>query len=237
MIVSINQPAYLPWLGFFHRIAISDVHIVLDHVQFEKNSYTNRNKVRTKDGWCWLTVPLQTKGKFGSLYINQIEIADRKNWARKHWLTIQSNYKKTPYVEEHATFFEKLYSQQWESLSALLGKTTSCLLNSLGIKTPIIYSSEMNVKGEKDNLILNLCKSVGAKTYISGPFGRDYLRKNLFLESGINIIYHDYIHPVYAQAYPGFEPYMSIIDLLFNHGPKSLEILSQNQKKIQLSFN
>ena len=82
MIVSINQPAYLPWLGYFHRIAVSDLHVVLDHVQFEKNSFTNRNKVRTASGTPWLTVPVRSKGRFGDLAINEVDIADGR-WTAK----------------------------------------------------------------------------------------------------------------------------------------------------------
>ena len=116
MIVSINQPGYLPWLGYFHRIAISDLHVVLDQVQFEKNSVTNRNKIKTPTGWNWLTVPVKTKGKFGALSINNIEIDNTKDWAQKHWKTICQNYSKSPYFKEYSEGFEKIYESKWERL-------------------------------------------------------------------------------------------------------------------------
>ena len=234
MIVSINQPAYLPWLGYFHRIAISDLHIVLDHVQFEKNSFTNRNKVRTKEGWCWLTVPLKTTGKFGSLYINQLEITNDSRWAEKHWATLRFNYAKAPYFVQHAPYFERVYSQRWDHLIDLTREITNYLLGALGIKTPLMFSSETDVEGQKDELILNLCSDAQAKVYISGPLGKDYIREDIFREAGIKVLYHDYHHPSYPQAYAGFEPYMSIIDLLFNCGPNSLEILTKNQENVVL---
>jgi len=232
MIVSINQPAYLPWLGYFHRIAASDVHIVLDHVQFEKNSFTNRNKIRMKKGWCWLTVPVMTKGKFPDIYINKMEIANETDWGKNHWATLRLNYAKAPHFSEHSTFFERTWSKRWELLNDLLLETTKYLLQDLGIKTRLLFTSEMNVEGRKDELVLNLCKAVGADVYLSGPLGKDYLQEKIFQEASIKVAYHNYIHPVYPQAYPGFEPYMSIVDLLFNCGSLSQEILMKSQEKI-----
>lgn len=235
MIASIMQPAYLPWLGYFHRISISDAHVVLDHVQIDKNSKTkfaNRNRLRTKDGWCWLTVPLQTKGKFGSLNLNRLEIAQDALWASKHWAAIRHNYSRAPYFAEHAPFFEKVYDARWERLVDLTREITTYLLDAFKIRTPILYSSEMQAEGEKDALILNLSRAVGAKVYLSGPLGRDYLDEQSFQEAGIRVVYHDYHHPVYTQVYTGFEPYMSALDLLFNCGPESMEILMKNQETV-----
>jgi len=233
MIVSIMQPAYLPWLGYFHRIAISDLHIVLDHVQIDKNSKTkfaNRNKVRTKEGWSWLTVPTKTKGRYGRLHINQLEIAGGNSWEAKHWSTIRLNYGKAAHFAEHAAFFETIYYHHWERLVDLTSDITDYLLKAFGIATPLLKSSNMGLEGKKSDLLLNLCRSVGASVYVSGPLGRDYLDERLFEEAGLKIAYHDYRHPSYPQAYPGFEAYMSAIDLLFNCGEKSLEILMGNQR-------
>jgi len=233
VIVSIMQPAYLPWLGYFHRISLADVHIVLDHVQIDKSSktgFTNRNKIRTRDGWCWLTVPLLTKGKGADLLIDSLEIANDTSWARKHWAAIRHSYARAPYFAGHAHFFEDIYSREWPCLAELMREVTAYLLNAFSIRTPILFSSEMKVEGKKDGLILNLCRAVEATVYISGPFGRGYLREPLFEEAGIRVVYHDYDHPAYPQSYPGFEPYMSAVDLLFNCGPKSYEILSRGQK-------
>jgi len=231
MIVSINQPAYLPWLGYFHRIAVSDLHIVLDDVQFEKNSFTNRNKLRMKQGWCWLTVPLKTKGRFGEL-INQLEIANDQKWANKHLNTIRMNYAKAPYFKEHIGFFVETYSHDWHYLSDLIHKTTNHILGTLQIRTPLRRSSEMKVGGRKDELVLNLCRAVGADVYLSGPLGRNYIREKIFQDAGIRVIYQNYIHPVYRQLHPGFEAHMSTVDLIFNHGPRSYEIMTAGQGKI-----
>ena len=228
MTVSIMQPAYLPWLGYFDRLTQSDVHIILDHVNLDANSKTkfaNRNKVRTPESWTWLTVPLQSKGKHGNLYLNQVEISADPAWRNKHWQTLKSCYSRSSFFVEHRQFFEQLYQHEWKMLVDLIDKSSSYLKNSLGITCKTLKSSELDVAGEKDELIFNLCKAVGAKRYISGPFGRDYLNHKTFEDAGIELVFHDYEHPEYNQAFSGFEPYMSTLDLLFNYGPASLEIL------------
>ena len=232
MIVSIMQPAYLPWLGYFHRIAISDLHIVLDHVKIDKNSktkFSNRNKIRTEEGWQWLTVPIQTKGKSGDLEINRLAIDAVASWQAKHWGALRFNYAKAPQFPSHAAFFERCYSRSWQRLVDVNRETTNYLLRALGISTPMLVSSEMNFAGQKDKLIFDLCHSVGATHYLSGPFGRNYLQPELFDQAGITLNYHNYLHPEYPQVYPGFEPYMSAVDLLFNCGDDSREILMNGQ--------
>lgn len=234
MIVSINQPAYLPWLGYFHRIAISDAHIVLDHVQLEKNSFTNRNKIRTSEGWGWLTVPVQTAGKFGDLPIKEVEIANQKLWASKHWQTLRLNYSKAPFFDQHAVFFEGIYARRWEKLAELAHEITWYLLDAFGIRTKLHFSSQMAASGKKDELVLNLCRELEATVYLSGPLGRNYLREELFSHAQIALRYDDYRHPAYPQVYRGFEPYMAAIDLLFNCGPASLEVMMKGQEQVIL---
>lgn len=225
MIVSINQPAYLPWLGYFERIARSDLHVVLDHVQFEKNSYTNRNKVRTREGTTWLTVPLATKGKFGDLAINTLEFAASDPWARKHWATLRMNYARAPFFARYAPAYEAIYAQAWSGFMPLVRALLAQHLRDLAIETPLRFSSEMGTAGTKSELVLNLCRAAGATTYLSGKMGRDYLDEAAFAAAGIAVEYQDYEHPVYAQVPAGFEPAMGVLDLLFNHGPASRDIL------------
>lgn len=231
MIVSINQPAYLPWLGYFHRIAASDVHVVLDHVQLEKNSFTNRNKVRTKEGWCWATIPLRTKGRFGSLAINTVEIDNTSRWTVKHWKTVQSCYSRAAYFSEHKSFLESVYSGQWIYLMELLQEMTTYFLTVLGISTPVLYSSKLSVEGSKEELVLNICKKLGASCYLSGVLGKKYLREEMFAANSVAVAYQDYKHPAYAQQFTGFEPNMAVIDLLMNCGPKSQEILMDGNSR------
>jgi hypothetical protein len=232
MILSIMQPAYLPWLGYFHRIATSDLHIVLDHVPIDKNSKTkfaNRNKIRTNESWCWLTVPIMASGASAIQPINKIAICDDGRWRKKHGASIRCHYAKASNYGMHSEFFERIYGRPWRSLSELTRETTRYLFDALGIQTPVLFSSDMGVTGKKDELILNLCRATGASTYLSGPFGRDYLDERTFLEDGREIVYHEYRHPSYTQVYRGFEPYMSVIDLLLNCGGESSKILMGGQ--------
>lgn len=227
MIVSIAQPAYLPWLGYFDRIARSDIHIVLDSVQIERRGFTHRNKIRTKDNWLWLTVPIKKKGNYHTP-IYALKINNESNWKKKHWNSIVHRYAKSPHFKQYKEPLEYIYMRDWLLLNALLQESTNMLFEMLGLKTQLIFTSKMDIKGEKSELILNLCKEVDAKKYISGPFGKDYLDQRSFENAGIEIQYHNYKHPEYVQFYSGFEPYMSIIDLIFNHGPNSLGILTAN---------
>ena len=230
MIVSINQPAYLPWLGYFHRIAVSDIHVVLDHVQFEKGSFVNRNKVRTAGGWTWLTVPVRTAGRFGDLTLREVEVDDASGWRRKHAATLRQAYGRAPFFAEHAEFFEELWARPWQRLVDLCSAATGQLLDVLGIATPLVSSSDLTAGGAKDELVLAICSELGATTYLSGALGRDYLREELFADAGIAVAYQDYRHPEYAQLHaPPFEPYMAAVDLIFNCGPSSLDVILDGQ--------
>ena len=233
MIVSINQPAYLPWPGYFDRIVKSDLFISLDHVQFEKNSLINRNKIKTPQGWVWLTVPVKTKGKFGNLSLTSLETNQDIKWSNKHFQAILSSYGKARFFGDYREYFQEIYSKEWPLLNDLITETNNFLLKELTIKTETIKSSDFNPQESKSDLVLELCQKVGAKTYLSGPFGRDYLDLDSFDKAGIEVIYHDYIAPEYSQLYNDFEPYMSVIDMLFNCGPQSHQLLQNSPESLK----
>lgn len=227
MKVSISQPAYLPWLGYFNRIANSDIAIVLDNVMLERSSktrFTNRNKILTTSGPAWLTIPILKSG-IGQPLISEALIDQEQNWQEKHKRSIMHSYSKAPFFNEHISWLDDFYSRHWMRLSPLLNDSTLYLLECLGIETPLMYSSQMNVQGSKSDLILNICVNLGATTYFSGPFGRDYLDLTSFLDKGIEVIFDDYSHPAYTQRLKGFHSHLSIIDLLFNCGGGSLDLL------------
>jgi hypothetical protein len=227
MIVSISQPAYLPWLGYFDRIARSDLHIVLDTVQMERNtrtSFTNRNRVRTACGPVWLTVPVKRPASPDEALIGNALI-DGPHWARKHWQTLVQSYARAPHFRDLGARLEPVYRRDWQRLEALLAETTALLLDALGLGARLVRSSDLGVRSRKSALVLDLCRAVGASCYLSGPFGRDYLDLGSFAGAGIEVRFHDYAHPVYPQIHGGFEPFMSVVDLVFNCGPASLAIL------------
>lgn len=226
--VSINQPAYLPWLGYYDRIARADIHVELDCVQFEKNSFANRNRIRLRQGSAWLTVPVRTKGRFGELMIDAIEIAGDGRWRGKHWRSLSQAYAHAPHFAEHAGFFEDMYAQPWRRLIDLLRHADTYLQDALGVTTPRVRASSLDPSGSKSALVLDICRGLGGDVYLSGPLGRDYLDQAAFADAGIEIRYHAFAPPVYAQAHPGFEPAMAAVDALFNLGAEAARLIAAN---------
>jgi WbqC-like protein family len=226
VIVSINQPAYLPWLGSLERIALSDMHVVLDHVQFEKNGLTNRNRVRTAEGSTWLTVPVRTKGRFGHLAIDQVQIDDGRDWKGKHWRTLQLNYAKAAHFDGYAAYWKLVYERDWTRLIDLLHETLEWTLDAFGIGTRLIRSSALPVRGAKGELVLDICTHLGATTYLSGPLGRAYLDQVRFRDAGLELTFHEHTPPEYLQSHEGFESGLAAIDALFNLGPRARELLA-----------
>jgi WbqC-like protein family len=189
-----------------------------------KTRFTNRNKIRTAEGWTWLTVPVKTAG-LGQPLIHNVELDIEQRWSDKHCRSITQSYSRATHFAAHRNWLEDFYSQSWTHLAPMLRTSLLYLLDVIGIETPLLFSSNMEVGGQKSELILNICKQAGATTYLSGPFGRDYLDAEAFEAAGINIEFDDYKHPVYPQMHAGFQPYMSVIDLLFNCGDASLRLL------------
>jgi hypothetical protein len=217
VIVSIHQPAYLPWLGYFDKIQRSDLFIHLDTVQFEKNSFQNRNRVLSKQGPFWLTVPVLTKGQHFDVPVKDIGINNNIHWQKKHLASIRMNYRKAQQYREVFHLIEPFYQREWEKLPELCGAMLRQFVKMLSIDSKIIDASDLPVvDGVKSDLVLNLCREVGATKYISGALGRDYLDMDSFAKAGIDVVFQDFSHPVYEQAYPGFSPGMGVIDLLMN---------------------
>jgi hypothetical protein len=230
MILSVHQPQYLPWLGYFHKIANCDSFVFLDDVQFKKREFQNRNKIKTPSGPLWLTVPVATKGHFDQL-IKDVRINNEENWAAEHYKSIEHNYHRSPHFIEHEEFFRKLYEKKWDFLIDISMELIRYMLSYLKIETPAKYSSEFQVKSFSTQRIIDLCRCTGSGAYLSGSGGRDYMDMALFDRNNIAVMFQDFKHPEYAQMFEGFEPYLSIIDLVFNCGHKSREILLTQDKQ------
>jgi len=223
MIVSIHQPYYFPWLGFFEKIINADVFVYLDDVQYEKRNFYNRNKIKVPNGSAWITVPVMDSYKKNML---DVEINNKENWQKKHLSSIIHNYKKAPFFKDHEEFLEEVFlKKKWTKLIDLNFFTLNYLLDALSIDTPIEYSSKLNIKSTATQRLLDITKAVGANTYFSGSSGSKYMETELFDKENINIIYQDYKTPEYKQLGKGFEPNLSILDLLLNYGPDSKEII------------
>ncbi|MHA6250726.1 WbqC family protein [Oceanobacillus sp. CAU 1775] len=222
MMIAIHQPNYIPWIGYFHKMAQVDRFMLLDTAIYSKGSYTNRNKIKTAQGPTMLTVPLKTK----RVPINEVFINNSQNWRRKHWETIESNYKKSDYWGLYSQLLSEIYQKDWESLSLFNIELILFIRESLQIKTEIVIESEISQEfGIGSERIVNICKYLNADTYLSGQGARKYNNEESFKNNNINLKYQDFNHPEYNQKWNGFEEKMSILDLMFNHGPESLKII------------
>ena len=221
MILSAHQPAYLPWLGYFDKIARADLFVYLDSVQFEKNSYIKRNRIKTPQGALWLTIPVKMKGHL-SATLRDSEIDSSQPWRAKHLKSIAMNYSKAPHFRDCFARLEGLMSGTETNLAELCWQQLCFWLAELRIATRVVRSSVLPVAASKTNLILELCRHFGANHYISGALGRDYLIEGDFRAAGISLEYQNYVHPVYPQLWGEFLPNLSIVDPWMNCGPDSI---------------
>ena len=223
-VVSIHQPEFFPWLGFIDKMRQCDTFVLLDSVQYEKNYFQNRNKIRTAWGWAWITLPVLTKGLFGQT-IDLVKIENGQAWGRKHLQSIKQSYQSAPFLDKYFGELESIYKCSWDLLADLNIAVIRWLADSFALKVKFIRSSELAVTGKKTELLLNICKTLKAHTYLSGVSGRDYLEESLFKQEGIAVRYQDFHHPEYRQCYKPFLPMMSVLDLLFNEGPEGLKLI------------
>ena len=234
MILTAHQPVYLPWLGLFHKIALADTFVSFNQVQYLPKDWNSRNQIKTPRGPEWLTVPVMRKGYLGKP-ISEIEIAYDTPWRRKHWRTLQTNYRGAPHFARYADFFEDVYQREFKHLAELNDYMLQWFLATLGIKVEFDAASNHNFQGQKSDLVLDMCRTLGASTYIFGAMGADYADVASFEQAGIHATFQSYRHPQYAQAGGEFVPNLSIVDLLFNCGDSSLDILmSGNLQKAGL---
>ena len=218
--VAIVQSNYIPWKGYFDLINTVDEFIIYDDVQYTKNDWRNRNKIKTVQGMQWLTIPVY-QHKLNQK-IKETKVYD-KRWALKHWRTLSQNYGKAPYFKNYQDLFEELYlTIRTEYLSEINYLFLRAISGLLGIETKISWSSDFQYGSGKTERLINLVKLVKGQVYVSGPAARDYLDDALFAEAGIDLNWMDYSgYPEYHQLYPPFEHQVSILDLIFNEGPQA----------------
>lgn len=224
MICTVHQPNYLPYLGFFEKASRSDIFIIYDTTQFKKNDWQNRNRICTPEGWQWITIAINHS--FGQKIL-EVKIDNVKKPLKNNWNKLQTIYGKAPYFKDYSELFQKIYNGSYEYVSELNCDLIFTVSSILGLKTKFIKSSELSpIETKSTQALIDLCKQVSADTYISGKEGRNYLELDLFKEAGIKLEFQEYKHPEYKQFNNDvFQPYMSVIDLIFNCGEKSLEIL------------
>jgi|UPI00036EC18A hypothetical protein len=227
MICAVHQPQTFPYLGYFAKMMQADCFVYLDNVQFKKNEWQNRNRIKSNSGWQWLTVPILHH--FGQS-IQEVAINPSVNWQDKHLQMLQTCYGKAPYFLRYFQELKNIYQRPWQKLVDFNLTTLEWLKQLLGIKTPTYLASEIipaqdNASLTADERLITICKILQADTYLSGAGGHAYLNTDLFPQNNINLIFQNFQHPSYPQLFGEFIPYLSILDLIFNCGEDSQSII------------
>jgi len=225
MIVAIHQPHYLPWLRYVDKAARADVFVLLDDAQFTKNGWQNRNRIKTPQGWTYLTVPAEDP--FGRPIL-EVGICSREGWRKKHWNALRTSYGRVPYFRRYAEAFETIYTREWESLCDLNLHLLEVLFRLLGVRVPMVRSTRLGIPGRATERLVAICRALRADVYLTGDYGaQNHLEIKPFQEAGISVWRQNWSCPVYRQLFPqaGFLPDLSIVDLLFNEGDRALEVL------------
>jgi len=222
--VAIHQPNYLPWFGFFKKIVASDAFVLLDPVPFSKQSVQNRTRIKTARGTEWLTIPVLTKGRFAQP-TNQVRINNQERWRKHHLKTISQNYSRAPFFRELFDPIVTILDRDWSLLADLAITLIQEICRRLEIERPFYRASELDVTGTRTDLLVSICRAIGADTYLSGKGGMKYQDEATFMEAGIDISYPAFEHPIYPQLYGPFIPGLSIVDILFNCGARTLDLL------------
>lgn len=221
------QPGYLPWLGFFEQMQRADEFVYLDDVQFDKHGWRNRNRIKGPGGPQWLTVPVRVAGLNQPL-IHDVEIdATQARWATRHVQALKTNYGPCPFFDWLMPDLEALLMQPWTHIADLDIAVAGRLCEKLGLTRQTHRSSALGATGGRCTRLIEICRKLACDHYYSGAAARDYMDVPAFEQAGITVHFQDYVHPTYSQRYGPFVSHLSIVDLLFNCGPRSLEILGQ----------
>ncbi len=222
MRIAIHQPHFLPWLGYLDKIDRADLFVVLDSVQFKKNEWQNRNKVRTSQGWQWLTVPV--RHNFGQA-LNQVDINQDAEWRAKHLRAVALHYGRAPFLDQYLDGLREIYQCSWERLADLNLAVSRWLLKAFGICTPIQLASEMCLREEPTDRLIDICQAFGATHYLAGAGAHAYMDVARFQASGVMLEVQEFKHPVYRQCYEPFFSGMAALDVLLTCGSEALRIL------------
>ena len=231
--VSIMQSNYIPWKGYFDLARCSDVFVFLDTVQYTKNDWRNRNQIVINKTPAWLTIPVQTKGKFGQRIC---DVAVAQGWANKHYMSISQAYAKAPFFKHYKGELAILYQacNDLSSLSEVNRLFFDRILKWLNINVDIQDAANIETSQDPNQRILDIIQHVGGKRYISGPSAKSYLNESLFRDHGIEVIWADYSHyPEHPQQSNIFCHYISILDLIFNVGPDATKFLCDIKSEIK----
>ena len=229
MIVAIHQPHFFPWLGYLHRMANADLFVLLDHVQFERRNYQNRTRIRVGGEPRWLTVPVIQRSQKERIIEKEIDNRDggARPWSPTHLATLRHAYGGAPWFAQYWAELHRIFETRWERLVDLDQASLELLRSALAIRTPLVRSAELGARGARGELILDICRAVGARTLLAGFGGsRGYLDLAAFARAGVHVEFQRFEHPVYPQHGGGpFVPGLSALDLVLNCGPRSARLL------------
>lgn len=217
--VAIVQSSYVPWKGYFDLINLADEFVFFDDRQYTRRDWRNRNKIKTPEGTRWLTIPVQSKGR----YEQRIDetFVDGDEWRRRHWAALERSYARAPHFDTYATVFRPLYAERDERRLSRINRTfVEAVCALLGIETTLSWSTDYAPTGDRSERLLSLCEQMGASAYLSGPSARAYLDEQLFRSHGVDVLWMDYSdYPPYPQLHPPFDHHVTVLDLLFHTGP------------------
>ena len=231
MNVVILQPSYIPWRGYFDQIRRADLFIFYDDVQYDKDGWRNRNQIKTTQGKQWVTIPVHSKGVTRGIPIKDVRIDWSKSWPKKHLNALTYAYAKAPFFASYQPWLESVYERRDEFLADLTINTTVELAGILGITdTRFMRSSQLsNLQGEKTDRVIDILKRVGATHYLCGPSASSYMEPQKFDAVGIPFEYIEYNYPEYPQLHPPYDPFVTILDLLFMVGDEALSNISSQE--------
>jgi hypothetical protein len=225
--VASHQPGYLPWSGLFQKALRADLLVLLDNVQFPRGqSWVNRNRIKGALGVVWLTVPVRKKGR-GLQPMREVEIYNERDWSRKQLLTLRHSYRNAPYFDDYFPFLEETFAREWKNLVDLNLTVLSYVRDALGLETEFRLASSVGVSGRGTQLLVELCEKSESGAYLVSRAARKYLDESVFERKKIRLLFDDFRPPIYPQLWGEFIPNLSVIDLLFNCGEKSLPILER----------
>lgn len=229
MIVGIHQPNFIPWIGYFYKIYRSDIFVLLNDVQFVKNSYADRNSIKTAQGTCYLKMPLEMQSHTANY--NEVRIKHELNWQEKQLKTITMNYKKAPFFDEVYPDVEDWFRNPESSLDRFNSRIIMDISQKLGFSTGFLYSGDLKLEDKSTERLIDIIKLCKGDQYFSGTGAAKYQEEERYRQEGIDLIYTDFKYPEYPQLWKGFEQNLSILDLLFNCGYKeSAKIISEARK-------
>jgi WbqC-like protein family len=229
MIVSIMQPTYLPWIGYFDLIDQSDAFVFLDTVAFSRQSWQQRNRIATPQGPLWLTVPVQ---RHPDQPIAEVTIDNGRPWRRKHWASLEMNYRRAPFWPEYSPALEHIYDREWTSLAQLNSELIRALADLAGVAANFVPASALGeLGGGRDGRLVEICRHLGGDAYLSPMGALAYLETDTgFAAAGIDLTFQNYHHPVYRQPGTGFQAHLSFLDALMNLGPEAASVMRDGRR-------